>query len=92
MTAYDVMLSESQERMLIVVRLGEEESVREVLAALGANSTVIGQITASGRFVVRDGDSVVSDLPLEMLIDEVPTRQLEARAPEGLDELRKAGS
>ena len=90
MTAYDVMLSESQERMLIVVRLGEEESVREVLARWGANSTVIGQITASGRFVVRDGDSVVSDLPLEMLIDEVPTRQLEARAPEGLDELRKA--
>ena len=90
MTPYEVMLSESQERMLIVVSTGGETSVRAVFSRWGANSAVIGAVTNTGRIVVRDEDSIVCDLPLEMLIDGVPARQLEARPPADRDRIRVA--
>ena len=80
MSAYEVMLSESQERMLLVVRRGEEESVRAAFARWDLHSDVIGVITDTGRLVVRDGDAPAADLPLAMLVDEVPLRHPPARA------------
>jgi phosphoribosylformylglycinamidine synthase subunit PurL len=74
MTPYEVMLSESQERMLLVVRAGEEEGVIDAFARWDLHSDVIGRITEGGHLVVRDGGEVVCDLPLDMLIDEVPLR------------------
>jgi len=85
MTPYEVMLSESQERMLIVVRRGEEEAVRAAFARWDLHSDVVGAITGDGRLRVRDGDAVVADLPLGMLVDGVPLRHPEARRPAGLD-------
>ncbi|HEX6491919.1 MAG TPA: phosphoribosylformylglycinamidine synthase subunit PurL [Candidatus Dormibacteraeota bacterium] len=85
MTPYEVMLSESQERMLIVVRRGEEEGVRAAFARWDLRSDVVGTITGDGRMRVRDGDGTVADLPLGMLVDEVPLRHPPARRPDGLD-------
>jgi len=85
MTPYEVMLSESQERMLIVVRRGEEEGVRAAFARWDLRSDVVGTITGDGRIRVRDGGEVVADLPLLMLVDEVPLRHPPARRPEGVD-------
>jgi phosphoribosylformylglycinamidine synthase subunit PurL len=85
MTPYEVMLSESQERMLIVVRRGEEEGVRAAFARWDLRSDVVGTITADGRIRVRDGGEAVADLPLGMLVDEVPLRHPTARRPAGLD-------
>jgi phosphoribosylformylglycinamidine synthase len=87
MTAYEVMLSESQERMLLVVRRGEEPAIQAAFAKWDLHSDVIGAITDSEHLVVRDGGEVVCDLPLQMLIDEVPMRHPEARRPAGLDAL-----
>src|SRR5581483_10158322 len=87
MTPYEVMLSESQERMLLVVRRGEERAIQEWFARWDLRSDVIGTITDSERLVVRDAGEVVCDLPLRMLIDDVPMRHPEAVRPAGLDAL-----
>jgi phosphoribosylformylglycinamidine synthase II len=87
MTPYEVMLSESQERMLIVVRRGEEEGVREAFARWDLRSDVVGEITGDRRIRVRDGAETVADLPLGMLVDGVPLRHPPARRPDGVDEL-----
>jgi len=85
MTPYEVMLSESQERMLLVVRRGHEAEIDAAFAKWDLHSEVIGSITDSERLVVRDEGEVVCDLPLEMLIDEVPMRHPEATRPADLD-------
>ena len=87
MTPYEVMLSESQERMLIVVRAGEEAGVQRVFERWELHSDVIGHLTDGGSLVVRDGGTVVCELPLAMLVDEVPLRHPEARRPAHLDEM-----
>jgi phosphoribosylformylglycinamidine synthase II len=87
MTPYEVMLSESQERMLIVVHRGQEEGVRAAFARWDLRSDVVGTITDDGRMRVRDGDEVVADLPLRMIVDEVPLRHPEGRRPSGIDAL-----
>ncbi|MCL6649749.1 MAG: phosphoribosylformylglycinamidine synthase subunit PurL, partial [Chloroflexi bacterium] len=69
MTPYEVMLSESQERMLVVVRAGQEAAVQAVFGRWGLHAAVIGQVTASGRLVVREGETVVADLPIAALVD-----------------------
>ena len=74
MTPYEVMLSESQERMLLVVEAGQEASVAEAFARWDLHSDVVGRITSTGRMVVTDGAAVVCDLPLGMLVDDVPLR------------------
>jgi phosphoribosylformylglycinamidine synthase len=85
MTPYEVMLSESQERMLLVVRPEDVASVQAEFDRWDLQSDGIGRITDSGRFVVSDGPTVVCDLPLAMLIDEVPLRHPDQRRPAGLD-------
>jgi phosphoribosylformylglycinamidine synthase subunit PurL len=82
MTPYEVMLSESQERMLIVVEPGHEDEVTRVFDKWDLHSDVIGNITATGALVVRDGGDVVADLPLDMLVDQVPLRRYEVVEPE----------
>ncbi|MGI8848251.1 MAG: phosphoribosylformylglycinamidine synthase subunit PurL [Candidatus Dormibacteria bacterium] len=90
MSAYEVMLSESQERMLLVVRPEDGASIRAEFDRWGLHSDVIGSITDTGRMVVRDGDHVASDLPLAMLVDEVPLRHPEQRRPAEIDGLLAA--
>jgi phosphoribosylformylglycinamidine synthase subunit PurL len=74
MTAYDVMLSESQERMLVVVRPDAEAAARAVFDHFELHADRIGAITGSGRVKVREGGALVADLPLKALIDGVPLR------------------
>ena len=74
MSAYDVMLSESQERMLVVVRPDAEASVREVFDHFELHADRIGTITGTARIRVREHGTVVADVPLEALVDGVPLR------------------
>src|SRR6202165_4368520 len=74
MSAYDVMLSESQERMLIVVRPDAEASAREVFDHFELHADRIGTITGTGRIRVRERGALVADLPLKALVDGVPLR------------------
>ncbi|MEA2647332.1 MAG: phosphoribosylformylglycinamidine synthase subunit PurL [Chloroflexota bacterium] len=81
MGAYEVMLSESQERMLIIVEPDRKNDVDRVFRRFDLHADVIGEVTDSGRLVVRDGDRVEADIPLPLLVDEVPLRHPEGAAP-----------
>jgi phosphoribosylformylglycinamidine synthase II len=74
MTPYEVMLSESQERMLIVARPSDVGSLQEVFERWDLHSDVVAVILPEQRFVVRDGAHHVCDLPLDLLVDGAPLR------------------
>ena len=69
MTPYEVMLSESQERMLIVVKEGHEARVREIFDKWDLDCAVIGRVTDDGLARVYDGDSLAGGLPVDLLTD-----------------------
>jgi phosphoribosylformylglycinamidine synthase len=83
MTPYEVMLSESQERMLVVVRAGGEAPVIAAFERWGLHAAAIGTVTDTGRLVVRDGEAVVADLPIDALVDP-PQYVFEVREPASL--------
>jgi phosphoribosylformylglycinamidine synthase subunit PurL len=88
MTPYDVMLSESQERMLVVVRRGREREVESIFHAWDLTSAVIGEVTDDGQLTVHNGRDVVARVPVQLLTDGAPTRRLIGYPPEppyGLD-------
>ena len=72
MTSYEIMLSESQERMLIVVHKGQEEAVKRIFDKWDLPWAEIGVVTDTGRMVVRHGGTVVVDVPAKKLADEAP--------------------
>jgi len=83
MEPFEIMVSESQERMLAVV---EPARVPEVLAVCGkwqTGSAQIGAVTGSGRVRVLRGDDVVGDMPVEALVDGCPLYDLSPAEPEG---------
>ena len=82
MTPYEVMLSESQERMLIVARPSDVRSLQDVFERWDLHSDVIGVILAEPRFVVRDGVDNVCDLPLDLLVDGAPPRGAPGSRPD----------
>jgi phosphoribosylformylglycinamidine synthase len=79
MTPYEVMLSESQERMLIVVERGREDEVKKVFETWDLEAAVIGEVTDDGHLTVRDGKQKVARLPIELLTEGAPARRLESR-------------
>ena len=88
MSPYDVMLSESQERMLVVVQRGREQEVEAIFDAWDLTSAVIGHVTEDGCLTVMDGATLVARLPVGLLTDGAPVRRLAGVAPEqppGLD-------
>ncbi|MEO0398749.1 MAG: phosphoribosylformylglycinamidine synthase subunit PurL [Pseudomonadota bacterium] len=72
MTAYEMMLSESQERMLMVLKPGKEDAARAIFDKWGVDFAVIGETTATGHIVVEHKGAVEADLPLGPLADEAP--------------------
>ena len=72
MTAYEIMLSESQERMLLVGEKGREGALLGVFAKWGLDAVVIGEVTGDGMLRVRHGGSVVAEIPAHPLAEEGP--------------------
>jgi len=81
MTPYEIMLSESQERMLVVVKQGKEEEVRNIFARWGLEAVVVGRVTDDGYLTVREGERVVARVPAKALTDSCPVYEREARKP-----------
>ena len=63
----EVMISESQERMLLIVRKGQEATVNRIVGKWGLHSKVIGKVTDDGRLRIRDGEEMLADMPAESL-------------------------
>ena len=72
MTAYEMMLSESQERMLMVLKPEKEEEAKAIFRKWGLDFAVIGHTTDTLRFVVKHNGEVKADLPIKELGDEAP--------------------
>jgi phosphoribosylformylglycinamidine synthase II len=88
MTAYEIMLSESQERMLLVAAKGREEEVRSIFAKWELDAVQIGVVTDDGLLRVRHHGRVVAEVPVKALADEAPVYERSTARPswqEGLE-------
>ncbi len=72
MTAYEIMLSESQERMLLVAEKGREEEVFRVFRKWGLDAVTVGQVTDDGLLRVRHHGEIVAEIPNQPLADSAP--------------------
>jgi phosphoribosylformylglycinamidine synthase subunit PurL len=72
MSAYEMMLSESQERMLMVLKPEKEAEAEAIFRKWGLDFAVVGETIASKRFIVRHGGAIMVDLPIKELGDEAP--------------------
>ncbi len=75
MSAYEMMLSESQERMLMVLKPEKEAEAEAIFRKWGLDFAVVGETTPSRRFIVRHRGEVMADLPIKELGDEAPVYQ-----------------
>ncbi len=81
MTAYEIMLSESQERMLMVLEKGKEEDARAVFARWGLDLATVGRVTDTGRMVIRYGGEVAADLPIAPVSGASPVYERPSEPP-----------
>ncbi len=88
MTPYEIMLSESQERMLIIVHKGREEEVKRIFDKWDLPWSEIGVVTDTGRMVVRNRAEIVADIPAKLIANESPVYDREAREPDYLEGVR----
>ncbi|MBI4598090.1 MAG: phosphoribosylformylglycinamidine synthase subunit PurL [Candidatus Omnitrophica bacterium] len=89
MTPYEVMLSESQERMLLVARRGREAAVKKIFAKWGLNAVDIGRVTNTGRMRVYDGQELVADILVSALTDGAPIYHRPIRRPRYLSKVQR---
>ncbi|MFN0061565.1 MAG: phosphoribosylformylglycinamidine synthase subunit PurL [Myxococcaceae bacterium] len=87
MTPYEIMLSESQERMLLVAHRGREDEVRRICEKWDLACEVVGQVTDTGRVRIFEGAQLVADLPVAPLTDGAPVYDRPTRRPAELDSL-----
>jgi phosphoribosylformylglycinamidine synthase subunit PurL len=88
MTSYEIMLSESQERMLLVAEKGREQEVLAVFAKWGLDAVVVGTVKPEPRLRIRHHGELVADIPNESLTDDAPLYHRpvgEWKAPVALD-------
>src|SRR4029077_11794706 len=79
MTPYEIMLSESQERMLIIAKRGCEDVVRQVFDKWDVPCAEIGHVTSDGVMRVRNNGTIAAEIPAKALTDEAPLYSREAR-------------
>src|SRR5690349_4092355 len=88
MTPYEILLSESQERMLVVAKRGHEADVKAILSKWDLSAEVIGEVIAEPVYRVTEGDRVVAEFPGSRLVTDCPVYHPEARESHEVIELR----
>ena len=88
MTSYEIMLSESQERMLIIVKKGREAEVKRIFDKWDLPWAEVGIVTDTGRMVVKHHGRVVADIPAKKLADEAPVYHRDSAEPAWFKEVR----
>jgi phosphoribosylformylglycinamidine synthase len=89
MTPYELLLSESQERMLLVARVGQERRVREIFERWDLDVVVVGTVTDDGRMRIAHGGHVVVDIPVDPVAKSAPVLDRPLREPADLRERQK---
>jgi phosphoribosylformylglycinamidine synthase II len=90
MTPYEILLSESQERMLVVARRGHQDAVARILTKWDLTSAVIGEVIAEPVYRVTEGERVVAEFPGSRLVTDCPSYSPDARESSAIKELRAA--
>jgi phosphoribosylformylglycinamidine synthase II len=85
MTAYEIMLSESQERMLLVVKQGREAEVERIFEKWDLHAARIGSVTDDGLMRVKDHGTIVAEIPNTALVDQAPVYDRPTARPAYLD-------
>jgi len=85
MTPYEIMLSESQERMLLVAKQEKVKKVQEIFAKWDLDAVAIGHVTQGGRIKVKAGGKIVVDLPLRAIVNLCPVYERKSKRPAFLD-------
>jgi phosphoribosylformylglycinamidine synthase len=88
MTPYEVMLSESQERMLIVLEKGKEDISEKIFRKWGLDFSVIGEVTDSGRLVIAEEGKTVAEIPISLISEEAPVYDRPFSEPAYIKETR----
>nr|WP_157061269.1 phosphoribosylformylglycinamidine synthase subunit PurL [Liquorilactobacillus aquaticus] len=81
MSAYEIMLSESQERMLLCIRAGFEEDVEKLFENYGLEAVVIGRVVEGHQYLLKHKDRVVADIPVSSLTDDVLEEESQEKVP-----------
>ncbi len=89
MTPYEIMLSESQERMLLVVKRGREAEVERIFDKWDLHASRIGEVTSDGRLRVKDHGTVVAEIPNRALTDEAPVYRRPMERPAYLSDVQQ---
>jgi len=87
MSAYEVMLSESQERMLVVVKKGYDEKVKAVLEHWELRSDIIGQVTGDGLARIKEGARTITEVPVSLLTSP-PSYRRRVKKPRWFEQLQ----
>ena len=87
MTPYEVMLSESQERMLMVVSKGKEKIAEDIFKKWDLDFSVIGEVTDSGKLVITDEGELSAEIPINLISEEAPAYSRPTKKPDYLDEV-----
>jgi phosphoribosylformylglycinamidine synthase II len=90
LTPYEMMLSESQERMVLVAKRGREEELAKIFRRWGLEVASIGEITDTGRAVLTWQGGTVADIPIQPLTEEAPVYRRPVAEPADLAERRRA--
>ncbi|HUU08807.1 MAG TPA: phosphoribosylformylglycinamidine synthase subunit PurL [Dehalococcoidales bacterium] len=86
-TPYEIMLSETQERMLVIVKKGYEDKVAGLFRRWGLESSIIGRVTDDGLARIKEGDKIVAEAPAKLLTDP-PMYQYRVSKPKWLSEIQ----
>lgn len=89
MVPSEVMISESQERMLVIVRQGHEDEVYRIFTKWGLNAAVLGHVTADGMLTVRQDGDIVARVPAKALAEQAPLRHPQAERPTWQDDVMR---
>ena len=87
MTPYEVMLSESQERMLLIVKRGCEDRVRAIFDRYDLRCDIIGEVTDDGMARIKEGSEIVAEVPIKLLT-QPPLYRLDGAAPAWLADIQ----
>ncbi len=82
MTAYEILLSESQERMLLIAQKGREEEVEAIFNKWDLHGVTVGRVTDDGFMRVKMGETIAAEVPARLLAEESPVYQRESRQPD----------
>ena len=89
MTPFEVMLSESQERMLLIVKKGREPAVTRLFARWGLHAVVIGRVTRDGLMRIKDGKAVTAEIPVAAITNAAPVYRRPVKRPRYLAKVQR---